>query len=777
MITTDEFCQALTEQRIEYATGVPCSYLAGPISALTQRGRYVPAVNEGAALALACGAMAAGTRVAVIAQNSGLGNLINPLTSLQAPYAIPLWVFMSLRGWPDPRADEPQHEVMGASTHATLDALRVRHWTLGPSATGQSLRRILAEAEPGVKAGRAAFVLCPKGSVGGPADRTPRAGTAGLGRAEALGMILSRDSASPVVATTGYMSRHLFAYRDLASNFYMQGSMGHAAAFGLGLAMHQSQRVVVLDGDGAALMHLGTMSTIGAAAPVGLLHVIFDNGSYESTGRQLTSSATTDFTQVARATGYATAQLAATGEEIRRALDVVDGVPGPHLLAVRVSPGTGQAPARATSALPTREIFRRFATAVTPASGRPVAAQASASSPALALAPAAQPSRLPPPPAGTPACRAVIFAAGAMARLTDEVRRHSPSRILIVASSRQFSATRISQQLADWRIQAFSGFAPNPALDDVLRGCALRDSWQPDLIIGLGGGSAMDAAKAIRILPADRAGARRALQGDRGTLRSPLIPLIVICTTAGTGSEVTPFATLFDGQQKLSLDFPEVAPNLAIVDPVLAGTCPLPVTSSCAMDAVSHAVESLWSVASTPASREYSIAALRLAAPLLGRRLDPLTGAQRMTLASVSLRAGAAISITRTTAAHAFAYRLTSQFSIPHGVACMMHLCWLYEHNFAKAGSSCSHPLGSGFVNDRLTDIASSLEVSPIQVPSILRGGLAENGWSARLRDYGVGRPDLPTLVKYGLGYRGRCDRNPVTISPEAALAALERQL
>ena len=773
MIEAGDFCQALAERRIEYVTGVPCSYLAGPIGALSRQGRYVPAVSEGAALALACGAVAAGVRAAVIAQNSGLGNLINPLTSLQAPYAIPLWVFMSLRGWPDPGADEPQHSIMGTSTHSTLDALEVRHWTLGPGASGQSLRKILTDAEPDVEAGRAAFVLCAKGSVGGLADDQPTGPVTGLGRAEALSLILSRHNGSPIVATTGYMSRYLFASRDLPGNFYMQGAMGHAAAFGLGLAMHQALRVVVLDGDGSALMHLGTMSTIGAAAPVELLHVIFDNGSYESTGGQPTSSATTDFALVARAAGYATTWTAATSEEVARALDAIACVPGPHLLAVRVRPDDGTAPPRATSALPANEIFRRFATAV-----KPTSRDRRAAKPGSGMArPATGASSLSVPLTGLPASREVIFAAGAIARLAGEVRRRSPGRILVVASSQRFAAIEIGRLLAEWPVKLFSGFTPNPSLEDILSGCALRDSWQPDLVIGVGGGSAMDAAKAVRILPADGQAAQQTICGDRKAPRSPYVQLILIPTTAGTGSEVTAFATLFDGLQKVSLDFPEVGAQLAIIDPLLAGSCPLPVTSSCMMDSVSHAVESLWNPSSTAASREHAMAALHLASPVLRHRLDRLTEAQLLALANMSLRAGAAISITRTTAAHAFAYRLTSAFSIPHGVACMIHLCWLYQYNLMNASALCTDPRGSGFVNDRLTEIAAALGVDVAQVSSVFHDALSLNGWSARLRDYGVSRNDLPVLVDCGLGHRGRSDRNPVAISRAAALVALERQL
>src|SRR5690348_1267470 len=133
MITADEFSAEVVARGISIVTGVPCSYLAGPIKNLTDQGRYIPAANEGAAVAIACGASAAGARSAVMAQNSGLGNLVNPLTSLQATYRIPLLVFMSMRGWPDPANDEPQHTIMGGITHRMLDLIGARHWTLQPS--------------------------------------------------------------------------------------------------------------------------------------------------------------------------------------------------------------------------------------------------------------------------------------------------------------------------------------------------------------------------------------------------------------------------------------------------------------------------------------------------------------------------------------------------------------------------------------------------------------------------------------------------------------------
>lgn len=362
MIAADEFCARLIARGFTAATGVPCSYFAGPIEWFSREGRYVPAANEGAALALAAGASLGGVRTVVFAQNSGLGNLINPLASLHMTYDIPALVFVSLRGWPDPSQDEPQHAVMGRSTEELLDTLGAPRWLL--SATDGDLDGILDAAEREMSRGRTAFVLVGKGAIGGAVGgggaTLPARGT----RTQVLRAILPDLADVPIISTTGYTSRDLFALGDADNRFYMQGSMGHALAIGLGLSrtLPEEQRVVVLDGDGAALMHLGTMSTIGSAGPANLVHILFDNNSYESTGSQATTSSLTNFVEVGLGCGYRTARECSEIEEVRAALSGMLTTPGPHLLVVGVTPGSGTPSPRATSASSAPEIHRRFRT-------------------------------------------------------------------------------------------------------------------------------------------------------------------------------------------------------------------------------------------------------------------------------------------------------------------------------------------------------------------------------------------------------------------------------
>lgn len=366
MISAEVFCSELAERGFSTASGVPCSHFGGPIALLSRSGEgYVPAPNEGAALAVAAGAALAGRRAYVMLQNSGLGNLVNPLTSLVMTYQLPVLTFVSLRGWPDPATDEPQHEVMGPASRPLLEALGVPHYTLRKDDGVERFQELLDAADKDLSDRRAPFVLVERGAIG-KADAGSADEAGGLPSADVMRRIADLAPDAALVATTGYTGRELFAVADRPGNFYMQGSMGHAASLALGVALSRPQRtVVVLDGDGAALMHLGAMSTIGQQAPENLVHVILDNGVHESTGGQRTTSDTTSFAQVAAACGYRTAVGCPTLGDVEAALRDALATPGPHLLAVRTLPRTGAVPPRATSALSAEGIRDRFSRSLT----------------------------------------------------------------------------------------------------------------------------------------------------------------------------------------------------------------------------------------------------------------------------------------------------------------------------------------------------------------------------------------------------------------------------
>ncbi len=352
MIDAPDFIAAAAERGISFWTGVPCSFLTPLMNAVISSPdtAYVGAASEGEAVAIAAGAWLAGRETAVMCQNSGLGNTVNPLTSLNFPFRIPTLVLTTWRGQPG-IGDEPQHELMGQITQGLLDLMQVPNapFPASAAAIGPALDTAMARmAETSLPFG---FVL-PKGGVAkSPLDETPVAARPACTpegafaaaepprRVEVLDLIrASVPDGTGLIATTGYCGRELYALEDAPAHLYTVGSMGGASAIGLGAALNTDREIVVLDGDGAALMKLGNLATIGAEQPANLTHVILDNGIHESTGGQRTVSPGVDFAAVASACGYAFAGRADTLDDAGTLLRAALATPGPRLLHLKVSP-------------------------------------------------------------------------------------------------------------------------------------------------------------------------------------------------------------------------------------------------------------------------------------------------------------------------------------------------------------------------------------------------------------------------------------------------------
>jgi phosphonopyruvate decarboxylase len=364
MITADAF---LTEARLagfDFYAGVPCSFLTPLINGvLSDRSlNYVGAASEGEAVAIAAGAWLAGRTTVVMCQNSGLGNAVNPLTSLNAPFRIPTLFITTWRGEPGLK-DEPQHEVMGQITHDLL-ALIGSPPAAFPNDPQQLTGAFAAARKAMDETGLPAAWVMRKGDVeDSPLDQAPFAalpagrrqhfegGGERPTRAQALEAFLDAvDPEAAVIATTGKCGRELFTLDDREQHLYQVGSMGGAAGMALGLALNTPRPVVVLDGDGAALMKLGTLATIGAYRPLNLTHVLLDNGAHDSTGGQATVSPGVDFAAVAIACGYRYAASADTLAGFRQALGAAHAAGGPALVHLRIAPGSMERLGRPTIA-------------------------------------------------------------------------------------------------------------------------------------------------------------------------------------------------------------------------------------------------------------------------------------------------------------------------------------------------------------------------------------------------------------------------------------------
>jgi phosphonopyruvate decarboxylase len=372
MIAAEEFLAPARARGFDFFTGVPCSFLTAMINrVISDRSLdYVGAASEGEAVAIASGAWLAGRKTVVMCQNSGLGNTVNPLTSLNFPFRIPTLMIVTWRGQPGLK-DEPQHELMGQITGGLLDTMRVPHRPFPVEKSDVAAALAVAEQSMAGTDLPFAFIMAKDSIAEEELDQTPLdfqprgtvadhlAGGARPARIEVLERFLAMvPKNAAVVASTGKCGRELFTLDDRSQHLYQVGSMGCASGMGLGIALNSQRPVVVLDGDGAALMKLGSLATVGAYAPKNLIHVVLDNGVHDSTGGQATVSPNVDFASVAVACGYRSAAAIDSLAGFEAAYAAAADAEGPHHLHVRIKPGSLEKLGRPT--VTPLEVARRF---------------------------------------------------------------------------------------------------------------------------------------------------------------------------------------------------------------------------------------------------------------------------------------------------------------------------------------------------------------------------------------------------------------------------------
>lgn len=366
MIQARDFVDACLKREFTLWTGVPCSFLTPLINYVSQ-GRnldYVAATSEGEAVGIAAGAYLGGRRSVAICPNSGLGDMVNPLTSLAFPFRLPLLLIVTHRGAPDGE-DEPQHELMGRITTDLLERMRVQ-WRPFPEEPEQ-IDSAVEEAGESMDSTGLPFAFVMRGGAVAEHPLAPPSRPGPPPPAQAVGSF-ARDpaermtrleaircvrgaltGAEALIATAGRAGRELFALGHRSNQFYVIGSMGCAAAIGLGIQRACDKRdVVVLDGDGAALMKLGCLATIGHYAPRRLTHVLLDNEAHESTGGQATVSPGVDFAAIAAACGYRNVWWTDAPEELADLVREARRRPGPSFVHVKVAPGSDPALGRPT---------------------------------------------------------------------------------------------------------------------------------------------------------------------------------------------------------------------------------------------------------------------------------------------------------------------------------------------------------------------------------------------------------------------------------------------
>lgn len=326
----EQFVSALDA---DFFTGVPdsqlkalCNYLMDHYG--TDGTHHIIGANEGNCVGIAAGYHLATGKVPVVyLQNSGQGNIINPLASLlnDHVYGIPCIFVIGWRGEPGIH-DEPQHIYQGKVTVKLMEDMDVATFILDSGTTEEALLAKMDEFRSLLAAGKQVAFVVSKGALkygGKVAYHNEHA----MLREQIIRHITRFTGDDPVVSTTGKASRELFEIReemglDHSRDFLTVGSMGHSSSIALGIALQQPLRKIwIIDGDGAALMHLGSMAVLGAQKPENIVHILINNESHETVGGQPTAMGSVDLPVVAAACGYSTVFCARNFDELDAALE------------------------------------------------------------------------------------------------------------------------------------------------------------------------------------------------------------------------------------------------------------------------------------------------------------------------------------------------------------------------------------------------------------------------------------------------------------------------
>lgn len=313
MISPERLYEHLKLRGVSFYTGVPDSLLKHFLKYVqdhTPADQHIITANEGLAIGLASGYhFSTGRLPLVYLQNSGLGNIINPLTSIadKEVYRVPMLLMIGWRGKPGTK-DEPQHIKMGRITPTLLDALEIPCYVVEEDERTTFQMIDVAVFRAGMS-GEPVALLVPE-EIFESYKGSPSKNNYSLVREEVIQKIIERLKGDEVVVcTTGKSGREFYEQNMIAQSkieiyFLSVGGMGHANHIALGLQYGSERKVIMIDGDGAALMHMGSLPIIGQHAKADFIHIVINNGSHESVGGQPTVGFTTDWQAIAGGCGY-----------------------------------------------------------------------------------------------------------------------------------------------------------------------------------------------------------------------------------------------------------------------------------------------------------------------------------------------------------------------------------------------------------------------------------------------------------------------------------------
>jgi phosphonopyruvate decarboxylase len=312
MLSSKKFYEILKSNNINFYTGVPDSLLKDFcyfISKNISKNNHIITANEGTALSLATGYHLATNKIPfVYLQNSGIGNLINPLLSLtdKNVYSIPMLIMVGWRGEPN-KKDEPQHMTQGKITIDLIKTLKKKYRIIdGKKNDYLKIKNLIKISK---KENQPVFLVVKKNTFE-KYNNTKKIDKKLITREQAIKILIDNlNDNFRIISSTGMISRELYEARKIkiekkCKDFLTVGSMGHSSQIALGIALKSKKKIVCLDGDGAFLMHMGGASTIGSIKLNNFFHIMLNNKVHESVGGQPTTANTTNFCEIAKACGY-----------------------------------------------------------------------------------------------------------------------------------------------------------------------------------------------------------------------------------------------------------------------------------------------------------------------------------------------------------------------------------------------------------------------------------------------------------------------------------------
>ena len=357
----------------DFYTGVPDSQLKALCNFLMDKygidpHHHIIAANEGNCTALAAGYHLATGKVPVVyMQNSGEGNIINPVASLlnDKVYAIPCVFIIGWRGEPGIH-DEPQHIFQGEVTTKLLDDMGIENFIISSDTTDDEVKRAMEGFNEKLSQGLDVAFVIRKGALTD-APKVTYSNTNSMVREEIIRHVTAVSDQDPIISTTGKASRELFETRVANGqshkyDFLTVGSMGHSSSIALGVALNKpDKKIWCVDGDGAVLMHMGSMAVLGANKPQNLIHVVINNGAHETVGGMPTVASQIDLVAIAKACGYPRAISVDNFEDLDRELISAKNCNELCLIEVKCSIGAREDLGRpTTSAKENKENFMQF---------------------------------------------------------------------------------------------------------------------------------------------------------------------------------------------------------------------------------------------------------------------------------------------------------------------------------------------------------------------------------------------------------------------------------